>query len=248
MVLEYIDSGTGQMLSKTWSAQREDPARRQKLFLGMARLILSLARIPQPRIGSFQFHDDCTVTLTNRPLTCTMIILENEGTPRTIQRGDTYTCTEPFVSDMITLHDNRLLSNPNAVYDAEDCRSQMAQRTLLRALSHHYIRQERRTGPFLLQFTDFHASNIFVDEEWNVTCLIDLEWICALPAEMLAVPYWLTGCGIDGLEEERLDKFNRVRKEFMHILEEEEQKITAEHDIQISAVMHDMWDSKGVWF
>jgi hypothetical protein len=177
-----------------------------------------------------------------------MIILENEGTPRTIQRDDTYTCTEPFVSDMITFHDNRLLSNPNAVYDAEDCRGQMAQRTLLRALSHHYIRREQRNGPFLLQLTDFHASNIFVDEEWNITCLIDLEWICALPVEMLAVPYWLTGCGIDEIEEGRFDEFNKVRQEFMHILEEEERKIIAEHNISIAGVMHDMWDSKGVWF
>lgn len=116
---------------------------------------------------------------------------------------------------MITFHDNRLLSNPNAVYDAGDCRSQMAQRTLLRALSHHYIRREHRNGPFLLQLTDLHASNIFVDEEWNITCLIDLEWICALPVEMLAAPYWLTGCGIDEIEEERFDEFSKVRQEFM---------------------------------
>ncbi|KAJ0127283.1 Uncharacterized protein HZ326_29615 [Fusarium oxysporum f. sp. albedinis] len=51
-----------------------------------------------------------------------------------------------------------------------------------------------------LQFTDLHASNIFVDEEWNVTCFVDLEWISALPVEMLAVPYWLTGCKIDEIE------------------------------------------------
>ena len=79
--------------------------------------------------------------------------------------GDTYTCVEPIVSDKITLHDYRLLSNPNAIYDAEDCRGQMSQRTLLWALSQHHIRRERRTGPFLLRLLDFHASNIFVDEE-----------------------------------------------------------------------------------
>lgn len=174
------------------------------------------------------------------------MILENEGTPRAIH--DTYSCTEAFVSDMITFHDNRLLSNPNAVYDAEDCRAQMAQRILLRALSHYYIRPEARNGPFLLQLTDFHASNIFVDEEWNVTCLIDLEWICALPAEMLAVPYWLTGRGIDELKGEHLKDFNEVRQEFIRILEEEECSITAEHDILIARTMDDMWDSKGVWF
>jgi hypothetical protein len=34
---------------------------------------------------------------------------------------------------------------------------------------------QHRHGPFPLQLTDLHASNIFVDEDWNITCLIDLE-------------------------------------------------------------------------
>lgn len=189
-----------------WDKWREDPTRRKRLHQGIARLTLSLARIPQPRIGAFQFHDDCTVTLSNRPLTCAIMMLENDGTPRTINKSNTYSCTESFVSDMITLHDKYFLSNPNAVYDAGDCRGQMAARTLLRAVSHHYVKQEFRNGPFLLQLSDFHASNIFVDEEWNITCLIDLEWVCAVPAEMLAVPYWLTGRAIDGLRREHLDE------------------------------------------
>lgn len=235
------------MLSNTWGKQREDLGRRKRLFQGMARLILSLARVPQPRIGSFQFNSNCTITLTNRPLTCSMAILENDGTPRIIQRSETYTSTEPFVSDMLTFHDNRFLSNLNAVYDDDDCRGHMAVKTLLRALSHHYIKREHRNGPFILQLTDFHASNIFVDEEWNVTCLIDLEWMCALPVEMLAVPYWLAGCGIDQIEGGRFDEFSKVRREFMRILEEEESKAT-EHNILLSKVMHEMWESKGVWF
>ncbi|KAE9977793.1 hypothetical protein EG328_001826 [Venturia inaequalis] len=249
MLLEHIDSGTGQMLSNTWDKWREDPIRQKRLHQGIAHLMLSLARIPQPRIGAFQFHDNCTVTLSNRPLTCAIMMLENDGTPRNIQRNDTYTCTEPFVSDMITLHDNYLLSNPNAVYDAGDCHSQMATRTLLRALSHQYIRKEFRNGPFLLQLSDFHASNIFVDEEWNITCLIDLEWVCALPVEMLNVPYWLTGCAIDGLRErEDFEKFNTIRQEFMIQFEDEERKMVLGHKLPLARVMDEMWESKGVWF
>ena len=64
--------------------------------------MLSLARVPQTRIGSFQFHDDGTITLTNRPLSCSMMILENEGATRTIPRGETYSCTHAFVSDTRT--------------------------------------------------------------------------------------------------------------------------------------------------
>ncbi|KFY41500.1 hypothetical protein V494_02964 [Pseudogymnoascus sp. VKM F-4513 (FW-928)] len=243
--LSYSD--TGEMLLNTWEARREDPACRRRLFQGISRIILSLARIPQPRIGSFQFHDDCTVTLTNRPLTCTIVALENEGTQRITQKDGTYASTEPFVSDMITFHDNRLLNNPNAVYDAGDCRAQMTQRILLRALSHQYINRARRNGPFLLQLTDVNPSNIFVDKECNLTCLIDLEWICALPAEMLAVPYWLTGQGIDEIQKDHLVAFNEIRREFMDILEEEEQGL-GEQNISISEAMHNTWDSKGVWF
>ncbi|KAI5860294.1 hypothetical protein GGS23DRAFT_582044 [Durotheca rogersii] len=251
MILEYLGPETGRMLSDTLDMYREDEARRQRLFRGMSRIMISLARVPQAHIGSFQFHDGGTVTLTNRPLSCSMMISENDGAIRTMPRNETISCTDAFVSDMLTFHDHRFLSQPNAVYDEGDCRAQMAVKALLRVVSHNYIKRELRNGPFLLQHTDFHASNILVDEDWNVTGLIDLEWICALPAEMLAVPYWLTGCAVDGIEGERLDQFDRVRRAFMHIFEEEEQAVKAKassHDINLSKIMHDMWDSKGVWF
>ncbi|TVY91114.1 hypothetical protein LAWI1_G004340 [Lachnellula willkommii] len=135
MILEHISLDTGEMLSNTWKENRNDPIRRQNLFRGIARLMLSLANIPQPRIGSFKFHADGTITLTNRPLPCSVIILEND---------------EPFVADMLTLHENRFLSNPNAIYDASDCRGQIAAGVLLRMLSHHYVLQKHRNGPFYL--------------------------------------------------------------------------------------------------
>ncbi len=99
LLLEYIGPETGRMLSQTFATHRGDKARRQRLFKGIAQIMLSLARVPQTRIGSFQFHNDGTVTLTNRPLSCSMMILENEGAPQTIPRGETYSCTDAFVSD-----------------------------------------------------------------------------------------------------------------------------------------------------
>ncbi|KAK4142554.1 uncharacterized protein C8A04DRAFT_29831 [Dichotomopilus funicola] len=100
---------------------------------------------------------------------------------------------------MLALHDGSFLAHRDAVFDAADCRGQMAARALLRTVSHFYISPERRAGPFHVQMTDVHASNILVDDDWNITCLIDLEWICSLPADMISVPYWLTGRGIDEL-------------------------------------------------
>lgn len=210
--------------------------------------MLSLARFPQPRIGSFRFHDDGSVSLTNRPLTSAIVLLENDGAPRTMQRDDTYTSTESYVSDLLTFHDNSFLTNPNAVFLEKICQGEMAVKAILRALAHKYIGRESRVGPFLLQFTDLHVGNIFVDDDWNVTCFIDLEWVCAMPAEQLTVPYWLTGRGIDELVGEHLAEFNKLREEFMLALEEEEKGLTPFHNLPLTQIMQDMWESGGTWF
>lgn len=70
-----------------------------------------------------------------------MVLLENDGAPRTIQRSDTYKCTDAFAADMITFHDRRFLGQPNVVNDETDCRGQMAVKTLLHVFSHRYIRR-----------------------------------------------------------------------------------------------------------
>ncbi|QPH15930.1 hypothetical protein C2857_000462 [Epichloe festucae Fl1] len=248
MLLEHIGSDKVQMLSKTLAKHRADPERRQNLFRGLTRIMLSLARIPQARIGSFQFHNDGTVALTNRYLSCSLAILENDGAPRSIQRDHLHSCTDSFVSDLLTFHDGRFLTQPNAAFSENDCRGQMAVKSLLRAISHRYIKREHRNGPYLLKLTDVNPSNIFVDHDWNVQGLIDLEWICATPAEMLEVPYWLTGCSIDEILGKEYVTYDQVRQEFMSILEKEEREMTMEHGISVSRTMGEMWDSKGVWF
>ncbi|RDA91278.1 hypothetical protein CP533_6325 [Ophiocordyceps camponoti-saundersi (nom. inval.)] len=249
MLMEYIGPETGQMLSCTWPLHRHDTDRRARLYRGMSRIMLSLARIPQPRIGSFRFNTaDGTISLSNRPLTCTMMLFENSGTPRTMQTGQLYQNTDGFVSDMLTLYDAHFLHDPHAVRNADDARERMTIRTLLRAVAHHFISTERRDGPFLLQLTDFHQSNVFVDDEWNVTCLMDLEWICALPADMLSVPYWLTGCSIDTIVDDEYATFDEARREFLLIMDEEAGNVPAEHGLCVTSVMRSVWESKGVWF
>ena len=63
----------------------------------------------------------------------------------------------------------------------------------------------------------------------------------------LAVPYWLTGYGIDEIEEERFDEFNKVRQEFMHILEEEEHKAQQSIHSNSGGYARHVGISKGVW-
>lgn len=203
--MEYVGSHVGQRLSDTWGQQRQDPTHLETLSRSLARIVLSLSQVPQLRIGSFRFNDNGTITLTNRPLTCSTMILESEGTPRTMRTSETYGCIDPFVADMISLHDNRLLSNPSATDDEADCRSLMVVRAMLRTMTHHFVRRERRNGSFGVQLTDLHPGNILVDANWNITCILDLGEMCALPLEMVSVPYWLTGGSISDLAEKHLE-------------------------------------------
>lgn len=225
LLLQKIEACDGEMLSKSWKKHKEDSARRANLFRGLARITLSLARIPLPRIGSFTFHDDGTITLSNRPLTCTLAIMESHGAPRAIEQNTTYTSVEPYISDLLDYHDRRFLNQPNAVFDPLDGQTQMAQKVLLRAVGHHFLRRDLRNEPYALRLTDLHQSNIFVDEMWNITYLIDLEWVCSLPIDMLGAPYWLTGLGIDEIHEEALETYDSIRQEYMRIFIQEEETL-----------------------
>ncbi|KAK3294538.1 uncharacterized protein B0H64DRAFT_189728 [Chaetomium fimeti] len=212
LLLEYIEPAGGRMLSETWDAKCHDLAKRRNLFRGLARIILSVARIPHARIGSFTFRNDCTISLSNRPLSCSTVTLENSGASRVIERDKTYPCAEPYISDLLAQHDRRLPAQPNSVKDETD-RRQPGLRSQL----------------FAMQFTDFHQSNLFVDDDWNITALVGLEWMCSRPLEMIDVPYWITSKGIDEVgepEDEALKEYAEARKEFRSILREEEEKLT----------------------
>ena len=210
------------MLSETWEEKRQDKSRRTNLFRDLSRIMLSLGRIPLPRIGSFTVDDQGVISLTNRPLTLRLQNLENEGVPTNIARTDSYTTTETYMLDLLAYHDNVLRHRPNSIKDQDDCRAQMAVITGMRAVLHHFINRDLRNGPFLFTLTDIHQTNIYVDEEWHVKYIIDLEWACSLPTEMQNPPHWLTGRCVDELVDENFAAYNDVREEFMEAFENEE--------------------------
>jgi hypothetical protein len=122
--------------------------------------MLALGKIPLPRIGSFTMDNEGMLSLANRPLTLQLHQLENEGIPTDIGRRTTYVTTESYLLDVLACHDNHLIHQLNAVNDEPDCRAQMAALTTFRSVLPRFIRQDLRSGPFLLTLTDVHQSNI----------------------------------------------------------------------------------------
>ena len=245
LVVDYIEREDGIMLSETWKGFRHDKIRRNTLFQGLSSIMLSLGRVPLPRIGSFTINNQGVISLTNRPLTLPLQQLENERIPTNISRGLTYATIEPYLLDKLALHDSRLRYQSNAVNDAGDCRTQMAVLTGMRSVFHHFYSRDLRHRPFLFTLTDLHQSNLFVDADWHIKYVIDLEWACSLPMEMQHPPHWLTDRDLDQLDGEHLAAFDEIRKEFMDVFEREEKLFSPseQHASLRTQTMNSGWDT-----
>lgn len=245
MLLDFIGSDKGKMLSDTLREFREtDTNRLENLIRGISRIMISLASKAQPRIGSLWFNDDGSTTLANRPLLCANFVLESEGAPKFVDKK--YATIGTFFDDMLRFRKEAFRAQPNAVNDEEDCHLQMYQMTLLRRMKSHFV-DHHYQGPFVLQLTDFHASNVFVDDEWNIVALIDLEFVCALPPDMLDVPHWLLVDSIDEVSG-RLDEFSKIHELFMRLLREEEENLNHENDLSLASSMEQCWATSSCWF
>lgn len=67
LVLEHVSDG--RMLSETWKDHYGDESRMSNLYQGLSRIMLSVAKLPMPRIGSWTMDNSGVISLTNRPLT-----------------------------------------------------------------------------------------------------------------------------------------------------------------------------------
>ncbi|PTU19992.1 hypothetical protein P175DRAFT_0509952 [Aspergillus ochraceoroseus IBT 24754] len=239
------------MLSESWDKLRHDQKRRTNLFRGLSQIILSLSQSPFDRIGSLTIDNQGTIKHTNRPLTLRLHHLENESVPTNMDRDLTYSTSDSYFMDMLSYHDSRLRHAPNSIRDKADGEAQLSTLTIMRALLPHFSHRDYRRGPFIMTLTDLHQSNLFVDSDWNIKSLVDLEWTCSLPVEMLHPPYWLTSRGVDQLYKGgHLDAFSEIHAEFMNVFEEEEQARSRVWGkaIGLTSIMRKGWEMGNFWY
>ncbi|TPX10754.1 uncharacterized protein E0L32_008323 [Thyridium curvatum] len=143
--------------------------------------------------------------------------------------------------------DKKLLHQPNAIHDQDDGERQLAALAALRATMHHFVRPELRDGPFYLTLTDVHQGNIFVDEDWNIQAVIDLEWAHSLPAEMQLPPYWLTSRAVDGFHDAKATaEYESALDEYLEIYEAEEMRRFGE--LRQGPVQRHVWRTGAFWY
>jgi hypothetical protein len=76
----------GDPLSSTWQRHRQDVVRRDNLYRSISRILLDLAKVPLPRIGSWRLDGLGTISLTNRPLLGLTMLWNRHEIPTGIHR------------------------------------------------------------------------------------------------------------------------------------------------------------------
>lgn len=76
----------GDPLSSTWQQHRQDGARRGKIYRSISKILLNLASVPLPRIGSWRLDERGIISLTNRPLLDLTMLWNRHEIPTGIPR------------------------------------------------------------------------------------------------------------------------------------------------------------------
>ncbi|EER39373.1 conserved hypothetical protein [Histoplasma capsulatum H143] len=246
LLIEYIDKSKGTTLSYTWEDKRDDNGLRGNLSKGLSRILLDIAKVPVPRIGSFVIDDDDGfLMLNNRPLSIEIHELEGKQIPVDIPRDMTYSSVDSYITDILAFHDSRFAHQPNALKDSADGAFQAAALATMRTVFSYFFKRELRRGPFVYVLNDLHQSNILVDEDWNITCLIDLEFACSRPIEMLHPPHWFTNHYVNKID---VNHFTVAHHEFVALMEQQEKELYTDTTIPVASVMKRELESKSFWY
>lgn len=244
LLIETITSGT--MLSESWDDKYQDARLQENLQRDIARAMLCLASAPLPCIGTFRVDDRGYLRLDNRPLSIQSTVQENEGIPANTLRRHIFTSVKDFLQYHIDAFSSRLLHQPNGIDSRRDACYQMASLAGATALFPQLFRREFDNGPFVFALTDLHRSNILVDDEWNVVCIIDLEFACSWPVEFVQPPFWLGG---EAMDEVTITSFAAKHAGFIGHVEREEALFpsAARGREPLSATMRQGWDLGTFW-
>lgn len=129
-------------------------------------------------------------------------------------------------------------------------RAQVAILTIMRALLSRFTDRASRQGPFFYQLTDLNPGNIFVDSQWQIKYLFDLEWACSLPLETLHPPHWLTNRNPREIRVEELETFSMAHDKFLEIFEEEEKQSSPLFNVSSyrTNIMRKGWEIGKFWY
>ncbi|EXJ77476.1 hypothetical protein A1O3_09702 [Capronia epimyces CBS 606.96] len=130
----------------------------------------------------------------------------------------------------------------------DDGLAQIEALTAMRACLLTFLPWNSRYDPFFLSLSDLHQSNILVDDDWHIKYILDLEWACSRPIEMIRPPLWLVNHAFDDLVDENLANLKVACDEFLSVLEQEEKASFHKNVVSLAETMRNNWSTGRLWY
>ncbi|KAI2081369.1 hypothetical protein LOZ36_006226 [Ophidiomyces ophidiicola] len=181
MLLNFVD---GEMLIKVDLLKLPAP-RRRHLYSQLGNIYLQLFQHQFDHIGALTLdaNDDNWVFERNRPLSVYMNEQSLAGAEpcRYIPPNQVYHSTIDYV---FMVH-QALLDDfhrvPGSISSKVDARAYLYNIYQLRQFLMEWVKPELNHGPFVLMHGDLRSANILVDEDLNITSVLDWEWTHTIP-------------------------------------------------------------------
>ncbi|RDL33120.1 uncharacterized protein BP5553_08559 [Venustampulla echinocandica] len=174
------------------------------LHTQLADIFIQLRHCEFPHIGSLTLDpiDDRTpIFVHNRALSIDINDHELEGLSPTSIIGPSkiYRTAIDYIYAQTQLLFNQFDKQQNSVYSEADARYHLYGLHQFRSILMGWLRREYNEGPFILMHGDFRTANILVDQNLNITGVLDWEWSRTVPVQMFLPPTWLRGGDIRDL-------------------------------------------------
>lgn len=238
-----------------------DEDRLEILYGQLAGILIQLSTPSLPRIGSLSQTDDFTWEVARRPLSMNMNeLVRLGGLPRS-KLPDlyaTFNTSSSYMEALADLNIEHLVHQRNdSVESADDCRRKFVARQLFRKLA----RDKRLTnpllekGPFKIWCDDLRPANVLLNENMQITGVVDWEFTYAAPVEFSHAPPWWLLIEKPELWSKGIEDWTRVfdsrLKTFLKVMKNCEdtaiQQGRLREDQRLSGPMHESWESGSFW-
>lgn len=215
IIMDYIQGqhlkDLGFSMGKKWfDCFLRPTALTMKLHEQLADIYIQLRQLEFPKIGALGLPvvdgkpsytcDPDDIHVCHRPLSIEITMQEFEGMDpgARIKPGTTFSTTRSFIEALFWLAENEFDKSPDTGLDTRLGRNFLyARHQFRRFVLDTWLDSAADEGPFVLMHGDMSmlVTNLLFDEDLNLVGVLDWEWSCVVPAQMLVPPVWLTGGG-----------------------------------------------------
>lgn len=157
-----------------------DTYKLEMLYRQVADILLQLSELSLQKIGSLERVDDWNWEVKSRPFMMSTNELVRLGSlPRSKLPTTSLESASPYFRKLADLHIDHLMHQRNdAIRDSDDCRRKYVARHIFKKLAERQVfsSPENDKGPLRRWCDDFRPTNILINADLQIVCVVDWEF------------------------------------------------------------------------